>query len=240
MPECLVVKRSVLEKTIFWQRIPKEELGVKGMTLLSTGEADLLLELIEENKEFRERYGPEGVEKNPAWQQVIFYGFIRRGDRFFVYQRGGQDSSYKEKRLRSKISAGVGGHIEPLDTGLLDSLHREVGEEIEFLKDGQEIDPERLSELVDTKIIALLKDDIDEVGTVHVGLVCEINLLDPEVKVVVQGREENIEGKMMDLGEYREWVEREEVVPEEWTKILIASVTPRLEGLNCGDKERME
>jgi len=237
MSQCLVVKKEVLEKTDFWSRIPHNKEGkIFGFLKLKPQEINEFLEIIEENKEFREREGKEDIEHKPEWQQIIFYGLIRQGDRFFTYQRGGENSSYKEKRLFGKISVGIGGHIEPFDTGLIDSLYRELDEEVAFKRDGQEINlrnkegkvtKESFANLADIKITGLIKYETDEVGEVHLGLACEIDLLDPNLTVEVR-EEENSEGRMVNLKEYQDWAKREGITVEFWTQIFIKEISKEL------------
>jgi len=237
MSQCLVVKKEILEKTDFWSRIPLNSEGkLYGFVKLKPEEVNEFLKIVEENKQFKERYGSLGIEDKPEWQQIIFYGLIRQGDNFFVYQRGGEKSQYKEKRLQSKISVGVGGHIEPFDNTLIDSLYRELDEEVIFKKNGLRINlrnnegkvtEKSFANLADIYISGLIKYETDEVGGVHLGLACEVNLRDPNL--VVKIREgESIEGKMMSLKEYQDWVKKGEVVPEFWTQIFMAEISKEL------------
>jgi predicted NUDIX family phosphoesterase len=156
---------------------------------------------------------------------------IRQGDKFFVYQRGGSNNSqYKETRLQSKVSIGIGGHIEPFDNGLIDSLYREFDEEVILKKNNQIIDlrdekgginKELFSQLAEIKILGLIKDESDEVGKVHTGLITEINLLSPDLSIEIRDHEENVKGQMMNFKEYQTWIDQGEVIPEEWTKIVV-------------------
>jgi len=239
MSQCLVVKKEILEKTDFWQRIPHNAEGkLFGFVKLKAQENHEFLRIIEESKEFKERKEPEGIEDKPEWQQIIFYGLIRQGDKFFVYQRGGKDSSYVETRLQGKIAIGVGGHIEPSDTGLIDSLYRELDEELFFKKSGQEINlkdsegrvtEKSFSNLADIYIIGLIKNELKEVDEVHLGLACEVNLLDPELTVEIKPGE-NVGGEMMTLKQYQDWVEMKkgEAVPEIWTQIFVEKISREL------------
>lgn len=158
---------------------------------------------------------------------------IRQKDRFFVYQRGGEKSQYKEKRLQSKISVGIGGHIEPFDNSLLDSLYRELDEEVVFEKNGRvinlkdrqgKIDKNLFSNLAKIKIIGLIKYETDEVGLVHFGLACEVNLIDPKIGIKVREDEENIEGRMITAKEYQNLTKGGSVKVETWTKILMEEI----------------
>jgi len=233
MSQCLVVKREVLEKTAFWLKIPRNSEGkLYGFLKLKPQEVNEFLEIVEKSKAFKERFEKEDIEHKTEWQQVIFYGLIRQGDKFFAYQRGGEDSSYKEKRLFKKISVGIGGHIEPFDTGLIDSLYRELDEEVVFKRNGQEINlrnsEEKVTEksfasLADINIIGLIKYETDGVGEVHLCLACEINLLNANLRVEIK-EEENIKGKMVTFKEYQDWVKKEGVTVEFWSQILVKEI----------------
>lgn len=233
MSQCLVVKKETLEKTDFWSRIPRNNEGkLFGFLKLKPQEIHEFLEIVDGNKEFKERFGKDDIEHKPEWQQIIFYGLIRQGDKFFVYQRGGENSSYVEKRLFGKISVGIGGHIEPFDTGLTDSLYRELDEEVVFKKNGQEINlknkegkvtKKSFANLADIYISGLIEDETHDVEAVHLGLACEINLIDSDLTVEIR-EEENIEGRMVNLKEYQNWAKREGVIVEFWTQIFIKEI----------------
>ena len=120
--------------------------------------------LARENNFFTPR-GP--AETNPELKQIIPYVLLVHGDRVFHYVRGKKAG---EQRLVAKGSVGIGGHMNDGDEHLpgihnLDLDHyneavrREVAEEV----------------FIETKftnhIVALLNDDSNEVGKVHLGVV---------------------------------------------------------------------
>ena len=117
----------------------------------------------------------EAAEQDPSHKQLIPYCIFRCGGRILHYTRG---KSGGESRLHAKISVGVGGHVNPVDTGGgktgPDAYHaavsREIDEELELWQDH----PHR--------IIALLNDDSNAVGQVHLGIV---HLIDLETDAVV-------------------------------------------------------
>jgi predicted NUDIX family phosphoesterase len=246
MSQCLVVKKEILENRDFWQRIPRNSEGkLFGFLKVTPQEAHEFLRVVDENKEFKERHGVEGIEKRAEWQQIIFYGLIHQGDKIFVYQRGGKESKYEENRLQLKTSVGIGGHIEPFDKNLIDSLYRELDEEAIFKKNGQEISLRnsegRVTEksfagLADIYISGLIKDEIHGVESVHLGLACEINLIDPDLKIEMR-EEENIKGEMMSINEYEGRFKRGEIDPEFWTQIFVREISRELKPLR--GKERI-
>lgn len=104
------------------------------------------------------------AEADPTHKQLIPYCLIRCGSSILHYTRG---KSGGEDRLHAKLSVGVGGHINPVDTGngrtgkdaYFAAVERELSEELVF--DGAH----------SNRIAALLNDDSNEVGRVHLGVV---------------------------------------------------------------------
>ena len=104
------------------------------------------------------------AEDDPSYKQIIPYAIFRFEDRFLHYVRGGKSG---EKRLASKGSIGIGGHINDVDYAAA-SLDRDtytVGVE-------REVDEELNIEGTHTQeILGLINDDSNEVGRVHLGVV---------------------------------------------------------------------
>lgn len=111
----------------------------------------------------------EAAEMDPSHKQLIPYCIFRCGGRVLHYTRG---KSGGESRLHAKISVGVGGHVNPVDTGggktgpdaYNAAVTREIEEELELPASH----PHR--------IIALLNDDSNPVGEVHLGVVHLVEL----------------------------------------------------------------
>jgi len=106
------------------------------------------------------------VEQNPDYKQLIPYVIMGYGDKYLSYVRGKRAG---ETRLIGNRSIGIGGHINPADDmplfntdfyeTYLAAVDREVAEEV----------------AVETShtnhIVALLNDESNEVGRVHLGIV---------------------------------------------------------------------
>jgi predicted NUDIX family phosphoesterase len=114
--------------------------------------------IILKNYEFMKR----GLaEKNLNYKQPIPYFIIINDQKklFFAYQRS---SSHNEPRLKDKVSIGLGGHIEKLDTKgnniLYKNINRELNEEIFF------------NENYIPEFLGYINDDKNPVGKVHFGL----------------------------------------------------------------------
>jgi predicted NUDIX family phosphoesterase len=119
----------------------------------------------------------DAAEDDPSHKQIIPYCVFRCGAGILHYTRG---KSGGESRLHAKLSVGIGGHINPVDTGGgktgPDAYHAAVAREIdeELAIDSTHPDTRR--------IIALLNDDSNPVGQVHLGLVHLIDLASTAVR----------------------------------------------------------
>lgn len=117
--------------------------------------------LARENNFFTPR---AAAETNPALKQIIPYVLLVHAGRVLHYVRGKKAG---EQRLVAKGSIGIGGHMNDHDEGLfaLDraaydaAVQREVAEELQ------------LGARYKNRAVALLNDDSNEVGRVHLGVV---------------------------------------------------------------------
>jgi len=104
------------------------------------------------------------AEEDPGYKQLIPYLVIRHQDRVLCYTRG---KAGGEARLHAKMSIGIGGHINDGDThaehfdeaSYFRAVERELQEELEIPGGYRQ------------RIAALLNDDSNEVGRVHLGVV---------------------------------------------------------------------
>lgn len=151
----LVVPRALLDEIGTFQGIRTDGLDAAVAKLMDPA-----------NHAFMDR---EAAEIDPTFKQLIPYCIFRCGERILHYTRG---KAGGESRLHAKISVGVGGHINPVDTGGgrtgPDAYHSAVTREIE-----EELD---LPEHHEHRIIALLNDDSNAVGQVHLGIVHLVDL----------------------------------------------------------------
>lgn len=158
----LVVKRSLFD-----------ELGAFDGVSFDT-ERYLEAFLRPENNSFLKR----GIaEYDPGFKQLIPYTLFVCGNEVLHYTRGGGGG---EARLHAKGSIGIGGHINPLDlvTGAehmtreayLTGMRREIDEELE------------ITGSFTNHMVALLNDDSNDVGKVHLGIIHVLRLEQPQVK----------------------------------------------------------
>ena len=104
------------------------------------------------------------AELDPGCKQIIPYVILAHEGRVLHYVRGKKGG---EKRLTAKGSIGIGGHLNDADENLfsfdqrayLAGVKREVDEEL-IVQSGYQ-----------NHIRALLNDDSNEVGQVHLGII---------------------------------------------------------------------
>ena len=104
------------------------------------------------------------AEEDPSFKQIIPYALFHHEGRYLHYTRG---ESGGESRLHAQGSVGIGGHINPVDERAdplgretyLAGVEREIDEELN-ITDGHQ-----------NRIVALLNDDSNDVGKVHLGVV---------------------------------------------------------------------
>ena len=150
--QVLVVERKVLEQVGMFQ----------GLTL-------------DVDRYLRELFAPgilhfmprSKAEANPAYKQLIPYVIMSNGGKYLSYVRGKRAG---ETRLLGLRSIGIGGHINLIDAdnsslfaylyeNYLTAVQREVAEEVSVEANHSD------------SIVALLNDDSNEVGSVHLGVV---------------------------------------------------------------------
>jgi len=107
------------------------------------------------------------AEADPAYKQLIPYVLMSYGGKYLTYVRGRRAG---ETRLLGNRSIGIGGHINPTDdmplfnadfyeTTYLNAVEREVAEEVSVETSHTD------------RVVALLNDESNEVGRVHLGIV---------------------------------------------------------------------
>ena len=147
------------------------------------------------------------AETDPTLKQLIPYVLLVHEGRVLSYVRGKKAG---EQRLVAKTSIGIGGHINDEDEGLFTmdreayhaAVQREVTEELQ------------VGTTYRDRVVALLNDDSNEVGQVHLGVVHVFELDSADVKK----RESMITGL--------EFLNREELLArrdamETWSQICV-------------------
>lgn len=205
--EIIVVSRKEL--------FEDEELTFQG-TQTNSVIVQALLENIEKHHTTMRRGGghkdtepaENNAEINYDYKQPIPYALIKRGHELFAYERlaGGG-----ETRLHSKISLGVGGHMNKtkgtFNDSLLDNLRRELNEEVDIQADYQHMET-----------IGFINDDNEDVSKVHIGLLVVINL--PEDAEVTVRETDQLRGFWMPIAELLENQSAYERL-ENWSQIAV-------------------
>ncbi len=201
--EALVVQRDILFKDNYFQGfLPFER-------------ADFI-KVVLSNYEYHKR--GQDLENNPELQQIIPYVWIinPKTKQVFTYRRA-PDKNYTEKRLRNKLSCGIGGHIDKTDSEnpIINAMMRELREEV------------LMSKYPQPKIIGYLNEDISEVGKVHFGVVA-IAETNEEVE---KGSEEIADGRFMSINELEALFSNPENDIESWTRLSWPFVKSYLKNL---------
>jgi len=146
------------------------------------------------------------AEQNSTWKQVIPYVVVRKGDAILLLERTKKQG---EARLHGKLSIGVGGHVNPVDTEgdpLFAGMKRELEEELS------------VSGPIELRAAGFLNDDSTDVGAVHYGLVAVADARRAEVAI----REtELMSGRFVPKAELQELCRRERARFETWSSLLI-------------------
>ena len=115
------------------------------------------------------------MEEDPSFKQLIPYVLFEYTDaegvqHLFQYTRG---KGQGEKRLHSKRSIGIGGHISSDDADsdnvYREGMWRELQEEV------------KIETAYEETCVGLINDDETEVGTVHLGVVHLFKVVEPEI-----------------------------------------------------------
>ena len=157
------------------------------------------------------------AETNPSLKQIIPYCVLCSRDRVFLMRRRAGGG---EQRLHDKLSLGVGGHINPVDSaGPTDSeghdavatLHRgllrELHEELWIEAPPQPV------------CLGVLNDDSNEVGQVHLGIVFRLDVEDSDVRV---REHDSLEGSFVTVTELNAVRSRLET----WSQLVAATLWP--------------
>ena len=116
----------------------------------------------------------EDAEDDPGHKQLIPYCIFTCGGKVLRYVRGGSSG---EKRLASQASIGIGGHINASDF-TSDHLGRETYDNGVSREIAEEL---KINGSFTHRIAALLNDDTNEVGQVHLGVVHIVELENDDV-----------------------------------------------------------
>ena len=170
-----------------------------------TGDVDRYLEelLSPEHTSYRPR---SEMEEDPGYKQLIPYVIFRHTDAagrqsVFQYTRG---KGQGERRLHSKRSIGIGGHISSVDATDLAEVHpydegmrRELDEEV------------TIQTAYTERRVGLINDDQTDVGRVHLGVVHIFDVQQPAMRPresdIIQAGFERVDELLSELAAFESW-----------------------------------
>jgi len=149
------------------------------------------------------------AERTPALKQIIPYSIIVCGERVFLTKRTKRGG---ESRLHEKHSIGIGGHINPedLDTASATRDPIERGTRREIAEELAVTGPYNI------RRVALITDDSNPVGAVHVGVV---QIVRCEGAVEIRERDQ-LEGRLVTSDELQA-LRATGADIETWSELLI-------------------
>lgn len=150
------------------------------------------------------------AEDDPSHKQIIPYAIFHHAGRFLRYVRSKKTG---EQRLAAKASLGIGGHVNREDAGLehlgpatyAAGVEREIAEEL------------AISGSWTQRVVGLINDDSNEVGSVHLGVVHWVEL---ETDRVVSNEESIADLRFFTLDELR--AERDRL--ETWSQLALDGI----------------
>lgn len=225
--EAFVIPRDRLEEAGLIPERPHE--GAYYRPLHDNAHLDLLDDLAGKYGSFRQRGGVNDVEADETVQQLIVYAFVQRPDgKFLVYKRGGKED-IGDHRLAQKVSIGIGGHMEAMDSSIFDAFYRELDEEVSIISQGKpldfspagKLDVERIKKYVEVKPVGIIKDDSNPVGRVHTGVVCRLQVNNPSLEIAIKTDSgEHTEYSYMSADEFIEGQKKGILEAETWSSIV--------------------
>jgi predicted NUDIX family phosphoesterase len=154
----------------------------------------------------------EPAEQDPTHKQVIPYVVVRDRslptERVFLMER---TDAGGDPRLHRRVTIGVGGHLNPVDDGadpLEAGVRREWREELDA-----DWEPE-------FSLVGLLNDDRNPVGSVHLGVVFEVEAAGRGLDV---RERDKLSGRMVPVAELARAWDRMET----WSQLVAEAIWGR-------------
>jgi predicted NUDIX family phosphoesterase len=107
------------------------------------------------------------AEQDPTHKQLIPYVIMTCQGRYLTYVRGKRAG---ETRLVGNRSLGIGGHINPADDAI-PLFHSDFREAYRTAVEREVAEEVHVETAHSDRVVALLNDDSNEVGRVHLGIV---------------------------------------------------------------------
>jgi predicted NUDIX family phosphoesterase len=212
---------------------PDRETAEKDTYIKLTGLKDLyrFIHFTERSKEARVRGGESyDVENDTSFQQIVMVGVVLKHNKVLAYQRG--SDAYDESRLAGKMSIGIGGHFEPSDSTLIQSMYREFAEEVTITQDGIPVPLEKdssgkisgkaVKEFISMSPVGIIKDERDDVGKVHLGLVCVVRPRQDNIDIAINtDAGENVSSSYVEPQELSQSASTGKIMLEGWGDIVL-------------------
>lgn len=182
--------------------------GFTGMRPLDTGDLEALQAQVVGAGVWMPR---DAAEDDQRYKQLIPYVVVRDAERVFLMER---TDAGADARLHRRVTIGVGGHLNPVDDGpdaIGSGLRREWDEEL-----SADWEPE-------FRPIGLLNDDRNPVGSVHLGIVFEVQAAGRPIDVRERSK---LSGHMAPIEELRVAWDRLET----WSQLVAESLWGRWPG----------
>ena len=175
----------------------------------SQGGVDELFRLVAEHGHFAPR---DEAEEDPGLKQIIPYGVLLFSREVFLMKRTRKGG---EARLHERVTLGVGGHVNPVDS-MDGDLKNAIGKAFE-----RELNEELVVETpFQSEALGLLNDDSNSVGRVHLGVVYRIDLDAPRVRVK---EAHSLRGSFVPVESLESYTEHMET----WSQLLQSAFWPR-------------
>ena len=169
-----------------------------------------------EHQKFLDRFETSIVqhihaENDPSYQQVVPYAIVMHNNRIFLYERAPKGVN-SEERLASKLSIGIGGHVEPFDDSedesiIISTLKREIQEELGYFEE------------LFIRHKGYIKFSETEVDSVHFGLVYVAEIKEHSFTF---NNKEIVHGEFKALEEIRSPEIYNRL--ENWSKVLVDNI----------------
>lgn len=172
------------------------------------------------------------AERSPHLKQIIPYTIVvsesdELGPRVLLVRRLPQGG---EQRLVGKLSIGIGGHINPIDTN--EAPQTAAGDhDVVAVGAQRELEEELLIE-GETRLeaIGLINDDANPVGAVHVGLVQVLYVSGTQQRIQVL-EEEVLEGSLVPPSELLAQLDQGANF-ETWSRMLVECIDELLSAVH--------
>ena len=176
----------------------------------------------------------DDAEKDPNYLQIIPYLLVLAEGKILVYERLNMGG---ESRLHGKKSIGVGGHIDELDIpkGDIQTLpitsstaHSYLGTPWDAVVIGAYRELQEELNIEDTKEEICINfsnytifDPSDEVGKVHLGIICTVDLNGRRIGIKEKGK---LSGSLINVEDLETAIGIDSDKFETWSKITINNI----------------